>query len=158
MGALKIAKKLEKEGIVTSRQIGKGRYYKIDFTKSYTKQYVKFLLNRETEQAHPYVKRWINELKKITKAKIMILFGSVLTKHDEARDVDVLFVTDNKNFSPLKKEIESINSINIKKIHPIYQNKEDLIKNIKDKDKVVLNIIKGILVCGEEDFIGTLEK
>ena len=153
MGALKIAKKLEKEKIVNSKQIGKGIYYTLDLKKDYAAQYVKFLLNRETEQAHPYVRRWINELKKISSADIIILFGSVLTKYEGANDIDVLLITSNKKFDHLKKEIESINNINIKKIHPIYQSGKDLEKNINEKDKVILNAIRGVVIIGEDKFI-----
>ncbi len=152
MGALKIARNLENEGIIKSMRIGKGIYYTLNFERSYVKNYLKFLLSREGEHALPYIKRWINELKKITKSEIIILFGSVLTKYDKANDIDVLFITDNKNFSLLKKEIETINLINIKKIHPIYQSEEDFRKNMK-KDKMILNAIKGIFIRGEELFI-----
>ena len=47
----------------------------------------------------------------------------------EEEDIDVLLVTDKKKFAKLKKEIENINIINIKKLHPIYQTKKDLEKN-----------------------------
>jgi predicted nucleotidyltransferase len=158
MGALKIAKRLEKEEILSSKQIGRGKYYKIRLEKDYIKQYIKFILQREAEQSSPYIKRWVNELKKITRAKIVILFGSILTKGDKANDIDVLLITDNKNFNSLKKEIESINLLNTKKIHPIYQNGEDLKGNMKKKDKVILNAIKGIFISGEDEFIGIIKK
>lgn len=158
MGALKIARKLEKEEILSSKHIGKGIYYKLNLEKDYIKHYIKFILQREAENSSPHIKRWINELKKITKAEIIILFGSILTKNDKANDIDVLLITDNKKFNALKKEIDEINLLNSKKIHPIYQTKEDLNKNIKNKDKVILNAIEGILIKGEDTFIDIIEK
>ena len=158
MGALKIAKRLEKEGILTSKRLGKAVFYKLNFNNDYVKQYINFLLKREFEQADPYLKRWINEIKKIKNADASILFGSVTTKQKEAKDIDVLLITNEKKFSKLKEEIKEINLINIKKIHPIYQTEKDLKENIKKRDKPVLNAIKGIVIFGEDMLINLLEK
>ena len=158
MGALKIAKRLEKEGILLSKKFGKAVFYKLNFGSDYAIQYLKLVIKREAEQAHSYLKMWISEIRKIKSADAAILFGSVIKKHNEANDIDVLFVTSQKKFSSLKKEIEEINSINIKKIHPVYQTKEDFINNLKKQDSIVLNSIKGIIVFGEDVIIKTLTK
>ena len=151
MGALKILKRLEKEGIVKARQIGKATTYKIS-QSDYAQHYITLLLSRELLQAESFVKRWVNEIKKLKSVQIAVLFGSVLRKK-EVEDIDVLLVTDQKNFPKLKKEIEELNKINIKRIHPMYQSFEDVIKNIKERDKPLLNAIKGMVVLGEEKFL-----
>ena len=46
--------------------------------------------------------------------------------------------------------------MNDKKVHPIYQTKEDLRKNIAKPDKVVLNALKGLVVLGQDTFIEVL--
>ena len=51
MGALKIAKNLEKENILSSRKIGRANIYKINFKDDYTKQYIRFLLKKEAEKS-----------------------------------------------------------------------------------------------------------
>ncbi len=158
MGALKIVKRLEKENVLLAQQLGKATFYKINNTSAYVLNYLSFLLRREVEQAHPYVKMWTNEIKKIKHIDSAILFGSVLKKYQEANDVDVLLVTNKRGFSLVKKEIEEINAINIKKIHPLYQTKQDLLKNIEKKDKVILNAIKGKIIVGEDFFIRMLVK
>ena len=157
MGALKIARRLEKEHLLTSKQLGKAIFYKLTLSNEYTKQYLCFLLKREAETAHPYIKRWITEIKKIKSADAAFLFGSILTKHKEANDIDVLLITDNKKFPLLKKEIEAINLLNDKKIHPIYQTEKDFISNIKKEDKIVLNALKGIIIFGEEIIISVMK-
>lgn len=158
MGALKIARKLEKESIIASKKIGRANIYKINFENDYSKQYVKFLLKKEVEDSPPYVKRWIRELQKIKNALGIVLYGSVLIKEKEARDIDVLIIVNKKKFESIKDEIEEINIINNKKIHPLYQTKEDLQKHIKEENKVILNAIKGIVVFGEDLIIGALRK
>ncbi|MBL7147860.1 MAG: hypothetical protein ISS82_03480 [Nanoarchaeota archaeon] len=158
MGALKIAKRLGKENILISKKLGKAVFYKLNFNNDYVRQYIKFLLKREAEQSYYYIKVWIREIRKIKSADVAILFGSVLRKQKEARDVDVLLITDQKKFAKLKKEIEKIDLINVKRLHPIYQTKKDMINNIKKEDKVVLNAIKGIVVFGEDVLIKLFEK
>ena len=157
MGSLKIAKNLEKEGILSSRKIGRANIYKINFSNDYAKQYIKFLLKKEAEKSSPYVKRWIRELEKIKIADTIILFGSVLKKEKDSGDIDALIIVNKKNFEKVKKEIESINLLNDKKIHPIYQTKEDLKKHINERNKVILNALKGIIVSGEDNIIEVLQ-
>lgn len=157
MGALKIAKRLEKENIIRSKELGKARFYNLNLDNDYVRQYIKFLLKREAEQAQPYVKVWVEDIKKIKSADAAILFGSVLKKQKEAKDIDVLLVTDKKKFLKLKKEIEDINLIHTKRIHPVYQTREDFINNIKKGDKPLLSAIKGILVFGEDLVIRLIE-
>lgn len=158
MGALKIAKRLEKESIIKARKLGKAKFYRLNFNNDYVRQYIKFLLKRESEQALPYIKVWIENIKKIKSADAAILFGSVLRKHKEAKDIDVVLITDEKRYKKLKKEIEDIDLMNVKKLHPLYQTKEDIKKNIEKGDKPLLNAIKGIVVFGEDMIIDLLEK
>lgn len=155
MGALKIARRLEKENILKSKPIGKARVYKLNMENDYVKDYIKFILKREAEQAPSYVKVWINELRKIKNADVAVLFGSILRKKG-ANDIDALLITDQKRFSKLKKDVESINLINIKKLHPMYQSREDIRMNIKKEGKALLNAIKGIVAFGEDKIIDFL--
>ncbi len=152
MGTLKILKRLEKESILTSRRIGKSVIYKINTENKYSRDYVKFLLSRESAGSSGIIKRWVNEIKKVKNADIIVLFGSLL-KGNNPKDIDALFITNQKRFKKLKKEVQELNEINIKKIHPIYQSFEDIVSNIKKRDKIVLNAIKGIIVFGEEKFL-----
>jgi DNA-binding Lrp family transcriptional regulator len=158
MGALKIAKRLEKEGIIIFKQIGKAKIIKINYNNEYAKQYLNLVLRKEAEHSNSFLKRWINDIRKIKNAKAFIIYGSILKKYDEAKDVDVIFVINKNNFSKLKKEIDEINLLNIKKIHPLYQTKEDLINNIKKEDKVILNALKGIIINGYELIIDVIEE
>src|SRR3989344_1841186 len=96
MGALKIAQRLETEGVIVSKKYGKARFFKINFDNDYVRHYLKFLLKRESEQALPYLKVWIREIRKIKNADAAILFGSVLRKQNEAKDIDIILITDQK--------------------------------------------------------------
>ena len=152
MGALKILKRLENESILKSKKVGKAVIYKINTDSSYACQYIRLILSRESLHANSLVKRWIEELKKIKSADLIVLFGSVLDKLNP-NDIDVLLITDQKRFSKLQKEIKELNEINVKKIHPMYQTYSDIVNNIKKRDKPILNAIKGIVLRGEEKFL-----
>jgi predicted nucleotidyltransferase len=151
MGTLKILKRLEKENIIKAKQVGKAVTYRINMESEYVRRYVTLLLSREALHAPSMVRRWINEVRKIKNVSVAVLFGSVLCKKDP-NDIDVLLITDKKRFPKLEKEIKELNKINVKEIHPMYQSFDDIIENIKKRDKPILNAIKGIMVCGEETF------
>jgi len=152
MGALKILKRLEKESILKSKKVGRAVIYRINTESTYARRYVSLILSREVLHTEAKVKRWIQELKKIKNVDIIILFGSVLEK-ENPKDIDVLLITDKRRFPKLNIEIEELNKLNIKKIHPLYQTFEDIIENIKRRHKPLLNAIKGVIVIGEEKFI-----
>ncbi|HII15554.1 MAG TPA: hypothetical protein HA362_04545 [Nanoarchaeota archaeon] len=158
MGALKIARKLEKEGVIRLKEMGRARFYSICFESPYAMQYLKFLLMREAEQAAPYVKMWIREIRKIKNAEIAVIFGSVLVKQDKANDIDVLFVTEQKKFAGLKKEVEAINKLNAKKVHGIYTALDILGISFKRQEKAALDADKGIVAIGEDKFLMLLKR
>jgi DNA-binding MarR family transcriptional regulator len=153
MGALKILKRLEKDSILKVRKVGKAFIYRINAEDDYARHYVALLLAREARYSKPQIKRWVVELKKVKNAEIIILYGSIL-EHDNPKDIDVLVVVDKTKFLKIKKDIEEINKINIKKIHAVYQTFEDIVNNIKKRHNPILRAIKGIVVAGEEKFIG----
>ncbi len=153
MGALKILKRLEKEGIVVPKAAGRAVFYGINYGSDYSRDYMEFVLRREAEQCTPYIKRWVREIRKLKSADAAVLFGSVLEKEGRAKDIDVLLVTSQERFKKLKDEISGLNNINEKNIHPVYQTSEDLRNNIAKKDKVVLNALKGIVVFGGKKMI-----
>ena len=133
--------------------MGKAKFYKLNLENDYVREYVKFLLKREAEHAHPYVKVWIEDIRKIKSADAAILFGSVLKKHREARDIDIVIIIEPKKFKKVQKEIEEINEMHTKRMHPIYMAKGDLAKNLKKGNEAMQEAIKGIVVFGEDTII-----
>ncbi len=158
MGALKIARRLEKENIIVARELGKAKFYSLNLANDYVKDYLRFLLKMEKEQASPQAKVWIDELKKLKSADAALLFGSVLRKGHEPRDIDAVLITDQKKFQKLRQEIEEINELNVKKLHPVYQTKEDFANNLRKGDKIILAAIKGLAAFGEDELIGAIAK
>lgn len=153
MGALKILKRLEAQGILKSKQMGQAVFYKVNLEDDYARSYVLFLLKKEASESVPRIRRWVRELRGVAGAEIGILFGSVLRK-EKFNDVDALMVLRKAQNRILDKSIRDLNKINVKKIHAVKQTRQDLVSNLGKKDRVVLEIIKrGIVLFGYEEIV-----
>jgi predicted nucleotidyltransferase len=151
VGTFKALNSLESDSIVKGKTLGKARFYKINLGDEYARKNVETLL---MEEAKKY-SRWKDELNELFKfIDVVILFGSVIRNEDKANDIDILIVFDKKNNSSINTFLNEKNQLLIKKLHPIKQTKEDIIKNIKKQDKVVVSAIKeGVVLRGYEKII-----
>jgi len=158
MGTLKILKRLEKQGILRSKQLGKAVFYTIDFKNSYAKTYLKFILQKEAEQSGPKIGRWIVELRKFQPvAEMGILFGSVLKK-EEFNDVDLLLIIKKQQNRKVNSLLKDISGLSTKHIHTIKQTRADLKENLNAKDKVLLSIVRtGVILFGYDKIIEVIE-
>ncbi|MFH1834901.1 MAG: hypothetical protein ABH851_01795 [Methanobacteriota archaeon] len=157
MGALKILKRLEKQGILKSRKLGRASFYKPDYDNNYAKTFLQFLLEKEAEEAPSRVKRWIREVRKLEgAAEMAVLFGSILDK--EGDDVDMLVVLKPEDQKKLDDRLNELNEVNVKRIHPVKQTVEDFTENIRRGDKVVLTAVKnGVVAFGYGKIVEALE-
>lgn len=158
MGTLKILKKLKSQNIITSKKMGKAVFYKINFNSNYAKNYLRFILQKEAEESAPRIKRWVKELRPLeNNSEVGILFGSILNKED-FKDVDFIAILNQSQSIRLNEQMDKINKVNIKKIHVIKQTKEDYKKNIKKRDKIILDSIKkGVVIFGYDKIIKIIE-
>ena len=140
-GAFKILKKFEKEGILKSNKIANIKSYSINFDNEKTGSILELALMPALEGRLKYRLEDFKDMKEITKA--CILFGSYIDLKKEPHDLDVLFVIDEDNFKNYKKGLEAIKDIVPAKIHDVLQTEEDLKNNIKNKDKIILQILRG---------------
>ena len=156
-GIFKILKKLEEQRYLISNKQGNNIFYKINYDSEEALDVCKFaLIDKETT---PYIKVVIKDIEGLkSKTDLAILFGSILKKGKEARDIDLLIVFDKKNLKRIEKIIDNVNKIRTKKIHSIYQTKEDLAKNIKDKDAAILDEIKTGIVLWRRSLLVELIK
>jgi len=140
-GVHKILRKLEGVKAVKPERIGNSIYYKVNLDNELGIKLAEFVLVQNELIAYAQVQE--EDLKPLQGlASSCILFGSVLKKGREARDIDVMLVLEKKDFKKLYKKLEEVKEMSPKKIHDVMQSKEDLVKNIKKNDEVVLDIIK----------------
>ena len=153
--AFKILKSLEEKNIVLPSYLGNAKYYQINLKNEEAKKLCELILLEEKRTLKGYAKLYSDELQKFNEAETIILFGSVLANKD-FNDVDVLFVA-NKPKEVVKFCLE-LSKIRTKPVVPLILKKGDLIKEIRDKKEVVLNIIKtGIILKGESIFVEVIQ-
>ena len=157
----KILKTLEHRNIVNVKELGNAIYYGLNFNNNEALKISELVLIedknnilKENKTANIYAQ----DLSKFD-SKLTILFGSILTKKDEAKDVDVLFIIKNeKQIKEVNKFCLEMSKIRTKKVNHLIMLKEDFIKNLINKNKAIIDLIKnGVTIKGEEVFIKAIK-
>lgn len=153
--SFKILKELEQNKIITLKNIGNASYYSLNLDNQETIKISELLLLEEKRNLKGYPRLYAGPLQSFDKAKLIILFGSVLTKK-EFNDIDVLFVTD--KIKEVNNYCLELSKLRTKPVVPLILKKEDLIKEINIKNEAVLSIIKeGIIIRGESIFLEVIK-
>ena len=155
-GAFKILKKLEEQGIVKPKRIGKAVVYSINFENPVACKEVELALVLESQN----YKRWIEEFKKLFEGnRIIAMFGSAVKDYSKSGDIDILIVLENnKEIAKINEIVKEREKILPKKIHAIKMTHEDLLKNLMKKDKVMLDIVKNAVVLyGQSKYLEILK-
>ena len=155
VGAQKIFKRLLQENVVVSKTIGKSIIYKINFSDNYTNQLLTFLLADEANN----FKRWEEEFKELFKNdRIVMLFGSVVKDYTHANDIDVMIVIEHKEIKEVNDIIRKKEDILPKKLHAIKLTHQDLLENLKKKDKAIIDIVKNaVILYGQTTYVEMLK-
>jgi len=155
VGAQKILKRLLQENLLISKTIGKSIIYKLNFNDNYVSQLVAFLLADEANK----FKRWKEEFKELFKKdRIVMLFGSTIKDYAHAHDIDLMTVIENKEVNEVNAFLEKTEEILPKKLHSIKLNHQDLLENLKKKDKAFVDIIKNaIILYGQDKYVEILK-
>lgn len=146
-GAFKILKRLEEKEFVIGKRIGKAVVYSLNFRNPVLCKEIESILTIEAQN----YRRWIEEFRKLeNKIDFVILFGSIMRDEKSARDIDILVVADKENYSEVRKIINERNQISNRKIHLIFQSSEEFKKDVLDRNKAIIDIIKtGIVLFGQ---------
>ena len=150
MGARKIAMKLEKARVLRSEAIGNAIYYRPNLDKEIGRKTAELVL--AYNDLNPYARVQAKDLEQLRPhALSAVLFGSVLTKAENAGDIDVLLVLKENQLNKMHKVLMEIQSIKSKKISEMLQTREDLVRNIKKRDAPLLDAIRtGQVLWGSE--------
>ncbi len=155
-GALKILRKFEKEGILKSKKLANIMSYSINFENEKTKNIIELTLISDLTGKLKFRYEDLKPLKDIT--KVCILFGSYTNLKKEPNDLDVLFILNKTKFKSYKEKSSQIYKTIPVKVHDVLQTEEDFSKNIKNKNKVIIEILKtGIILWGYRKIIELIE-
>ncbi|MCK5283828.1 MAG: hypothetical protein KAK00_10605 [Nanoarchaeota archaeon] len=148
VGAQKMLKRFQNSGLVTSKRIGKSIIYKPTLDDDYTQNLLSFLLADEANN----FKRWKDEFRELfKKGRIIMIYGSAIKNYKTASDIDIMLVIRNEESKEVSKILNEIGVLLPKKIHPIKLTKEDLLKNIKDKNEATVDIVKNAVILYGQD-------
>lgn len=155
VGVQKIFKRLIKENLLINKKIGKSIIYKINLENTYARQLMTFLLADEAN----YFKRWAEEFKDLFKKnRVVMIYGSAVKNYAQARDIDIMIVMENKHIKKINKILKEKEEILPKRIHSIKLTSQDLLKNLKKKDEVMIDIIKNaIILYGQDTYVEVIK-
>ena len=155
VGAMKLLKKLEKQNILSSKKIGKSIVYKLNIKEELVRKLIGFAL---TNEASSY-ERWIDEFKPLYKKGMIILFyGSASRDYAQARDIDIMIILKKEGTSDVYEKLREKQKILQKKIHSIEAAKDEFIRNLKENNKAILEIVRtAIVLYGYDDYMEILD-
>ena len=156
-GAYEILKKFGEKEILTSKKIANLKSYKINFDSRETNKLLELALIPDYKESKiKYRYNDLNPLEDVT--NLCIIFGSYITKKEKPNDIDVLFVIKKGDYKKYSEILEKVKRILPLKLHDIIQTKEDLIKNIKKEEKLIIEaIFEGIVLWGHEFLIEAIK-
>ena len=158
-GSLKLLRSLHEKNLLTSEKMGNAIFYRVNLSSQYALKLLELIL-LDYSHLSSFVKGWIYDLqmfKNLTKA--VFLFGSILTKGKDAKDVDACFILKHPDdYSEVQIKVAQLNSKSRLKIHPLYLTEKEFEKKLMEKDKPLVEIVQScVVVHGHELFVGVLK-
>ncbi len=155
VGAQKIFKRLFDEGLLTSKKIGKSIIYKLKLEDDYVTKLITFLLLDEANN----FKRWKEEFKELFKKdRIIMVYGSIIKNYAKAGDIDIMIVIDKNDIKEVNNVLKEKEEILPKNLHAIKLMRKDLLKNLKNKNKAIIDIVKNaIIIYGQDKYVEVIK-
>ncbi|MEK6959813.1 MAG: hypothetical protein AABX47_01450 [Nanoarchaeota archaeon] len=149
--AFKILKSLENDRLASCQKIGNGSFYSLDLGNKEAVKICELLLLEERRNLKGYARLYAKDIETFGKAKMIVLFGSVL-RGNRFNDVDALFVTERAKEAA--DFCDSLSAARTKVISPLIIPIYDLIREMKKGGGVVGSIVKeGVIIKGEDSFV-----
>lgn len=158
VGSHKLLRSLEEKDLLVSKKMGKAIFYKPNLQNEYLLKLLE-LTYSDYSGLSAFIKGWIHDLRLFpNNVKAVFLFGSLLTKEKDARDVDVCFILNEaKDYANVAQKLTEMNARNRLKIHPLFLTEDDFRKKLVVKDAPLIDMVRTcIVVYGQELFVEVL--
>jgi hypothetical protein len=83
-----------------------------------------------------------------------MIYGSAIKNYSQAKDIDIMIVIKKNEVEEVNKILRKKEDILPKKLHAIKLTHQDLLENIKKKDKAIVDIVKNaIILYGQNEYV-----
>lgn len=158
----KILKQLVKQGLLFTKKLGNANFYKPNLESSYFLKLMEIILLDSTDYpsiAQGTIIQLREHFEELTES--LWLFGSMLRKGRDAKDIDVCFVVKNpeKDYKKIEDKIkETSHLFSSKKIHALYMTEDAIEKNLLEHDPALSEIVRScVVVNGSESFVRVIK-
>lgn len=157
-GAHKLLKRLEQEEIIYPEKLGNAIFYNLNLSSDYARRKVELSLFNGIKL--PYARAQAKDFERLRPfAQAAILFGSVLSKGENAGDIDILVIVDKAKYGLFHDALNKLQQIKPKPIQPVIQAPGDFAKNLKKLDPVILEILRtGKVLWGHDVVVDAIKK
>lgn len=150
-------KRLESRNILKSEQEGRNKKYWLNLDNPSAEQYVKSMENARTAvflENHFIFKKMVGELTPaIFRETPIILFGSYAKgSYNKESDIDILIIKD-RNGEKIIKPLSEFGMRHGKKIQTQEMTQDDLENGLRQKDTLVLEVVKNHIILNNSDKI-----
>lgn len=155
VGAQKMLKRFEEQGLTITKRVGKSIIHKLRLEDEYTQKLISFLLADESNN----FKRWKEEFRDLFKKdRIIMIHGSAVKNYKTASDIDIVLVIKKEESEEVNNILNGIGELLPKKIHSIKLTEKELLKNIKKNNEAIIEIVKNaVILYGYDKYVGVLK-
>jgi len=160
VGVWKIIKKLESKKYLCVLSVGSGKTststIKINWDNILVEKSLALYLTEEAQKQ----KRWLTNFAGLEKViDFVILYGSITHSPKQAKDIDIVVVTQKKMLLKTQVVVDNIQKTLDKKVHGIYFTPSEFEKELQKPNKAFIGAVKtGIVLFGQEKFIKFMKK
>ena len=159
VGTWKILKKLETKKLVILSKLGTGKTSTYNINLNWDNPLLEKTLSLTLSEDALKNQRWISNFKELEgKIDFLIIYGSIIHSPKEAKDIDIIGVTNKNKFIEIEESIKKIQKTQIKKIHALNFTQAEFKTELEKPNMVFIDAVKkGIILFGQEKFINFLK-
>jgi len=160
VGGWKVIKKLEENNLIVVRPTGSGKTNTFLLKLNWDNVLVEKTLSLYLTEEALSQKRWkANFVELEGKMNFLILYGSILHFPQEAKDIDLVGISQKNKFVRIQQTIDKIQKTQSKKIHIINFTEMEFQEELLKPNKAFIETVKkGVILFGQDNFIQFMKK